>query len=1013
MQRWSWLLVPALVAATSAQAQAPGRVTGTVTITGGQPLAGANLIVVGTEVRGSTGPDGRFSLLNVPAGTREIRAQRIGYAPITQTVNVTAGETVTLSLAMTAQAVQLQGVVTVGYGTQERRAVTGAVASVRSEDITQVVTANPIDAIKGRLPGVDITSASFEPGAAANIRIRGARSITASNNPLFVVDGVPISGDLRDFDQNSIDRIEVLKDAAAAAVYGSRGANGVIMVTTKRGRAGRTEFSANSTVGSSQILNKVDMMNGEEFANFRREAYRAAGTAACANYLANPAACDAAALDATMRANLAAGVNTDWQEEVLRSGRLGNHQLAASGGTENTRFRASAGFLDQSGITITQGYQAKTGTLNIAHDFGRLNLQLSAQAAQTTRNAGRGAGVWDEALFNAPLGRARDDQGNLILLPTEDGLRVNPVLDAQNNVRDLQRTNILGTLSGSLRLMEGLSFNSSFGPQFSQVEDGWFVGVNTRRFRGAATAQPEAGLDDTRNNSYTFSNYLALDRGFGENHQVQGTLLYEIAGNRSVFDSAAAERLPYAHQLWYNLGSGQNYRVLSRLSESKLQSYMGRVNYTLKDRYTLNLIGRVDGSSVLAEGNKYAFFPAFSVGWQIGDEAFMGGIPTISDLKLRASFGRVGNSAVGPYQTLGQLATAWYTFGSQVPNALGYQPGTIPNPDLRWETTNKFNVGLDFGVLNQRISGSLDAYHENTYDLLLTRALPYTSGFANILQNIGSTQNRGLELSLTTQNLQSWHGLEWSTDFNFSANRNKITGLSGGAQADIANARFVGQPISVNYNYQFTGIWQNEEAAAAQAMGFRPGDIKVADINNDGRITGDDRTFIGNAFNFPRWQGSLNNRFRYRALDLSVLATSRIGYTVSSAFVSAYTNLQGRFNNMDVNYWTPENPSNEFPRPSTLGIGNFAGALALQDASHVRIRDITLGFAVPSRLLGRVGAQRARLYVRAQDPFIFTKFDGWDPEGGFSSGDGNSTASQIDSGGPAFRTFLLGLDLNF
>lgn len=998
-----------------AAAPATGRVIGLVTDSASaQPVAGVAVTIVGVAGLGAqSGADGRYTIANVPAGTRQVRAQRIGFSPRVQTVTVTAGGTATANFALTATAVQLSGVVTVGYGTQSRRNVAGAVSSIRSGDITQVVTANPADAIKGRLPGVDVTSTSFEPGAATNIRIRGARSITANNNPLFVVDGVPINGDLRDFDSNNIESIEVLKDAAAAAVYGSRGANGVLLITTKRGRAGRTEFSLSSTAGGSRVLQKVDMMNGQEFADYRREAFRAANNHPCPGRTVCEAG-DALALDAKMRANLAAGVDTDWQDEVLRTGVLQNHQLSASGGNEATRFRASAGLLQQSGITITQSYNQKSGTLSLTHDYQRLNIALSVNANQSLRRAGRGAGVWDETLFNSPLGQVRDSTGALILLPTDDGLRVNPVLDAKNNIRDLQRTNILGTLTGSLGLAEGLRFNVNFGPQYSQVDDGFFVGRDTRRFRGSATAQPAAGIDNTRDNSYTLSNFLSYDRALGQNHQLQGTLLYEVASNRTVFDSAAAENLPYSTQLWYNLGSGLNYRLVDRLQESSLQSYMARVNYTFRDRYTFNLTGRYDGSSVLAPGNKYEFFPAAAVSWQVGEESFMRRVPAVTDLKLRLSYGRVGNSAVGPYQTLGQLATGWYTFGSGIPSAVGFQPGAIPNSALKWETTDKYNFGLDFGLFQQRISGALDVYRENTSDLLLTRALPYTSGFENILQNVGSTRNQGIELSLSTQNLIGGRrGLDWSTDFNASLNRNEITGLVGDAPFDIANSRFVGEPINVNYAYRFEGIWQTADSAAAAASGFRPGDIRVADINGDGRITGDDRTFVGNAFQFPRWQGSLNNRFRYRALDFSVLATARVGYKVSSTFVSAYTNLAGRFNNVDVNYWTPDNPSNEYPRPSTLGIGNFGGALALQDASHARIRDITLGYTLPEAVLARLATQRARFYVRAQDPFLFTKFDGWDPEGGFTSGDGNSTASQIDQGGPAFRTFLVGLDIGF
>jgi TonB-linked SusC/RagA family outer membrane protein len=1005
------LLLLALIVPSAVRAQATGRITGTVTAEGGQPVPGVNVIVVGTTLGAVANDSGRFTIVEVPAGTHQVQARRIGFTAVAQPVTVTAGQAATVSLQLTATAVQLSSVVSVGYGTQSRREVTGAVASVRSADITQVVTANPADAIKGRLPGVDVTSASGEPGAAANIRVRGTRSITASNSPLFVVDGVPIEGDLRDFDANSIESMEVLKDAASAAVYGSRGANGVILVTTKRGRAGKTQFSYNGTAGFSTILNKIDMMNGQQFADFRREAYRAAGNYPCPGREVC-AAGDSVALDAKMLAGLEAGVSTDWQDEILRTGALQNHQLAVSGGNENTRFRASVGYLDQRGITITQDYNAKTGTISATHDFGRLNVQVSAQAAQTLRNAGRGVGLWDEALFNSPLGRVRDSTGALIFLPTDDGIRVNPLSEAENYARDIERTNILGTLSGSYEILNGLRAHVNFGPQYSNVDDGFFVGTFTRQNRGVGL--PSAAETNARRRNYTLSTFLEYNKEFGANHKIGSTLLYEVAKNRLVFDTAAARDLPYPHQLWYNLGSGRGYAVGSRLEESALQSYMGRVNYTLLDRYTVTLTGRVDGSSVLAPGNKYAFFPAAAFAWQIGDEAFMRAVPAITDLKLRMSYGRVGNSAVAPYSTQGTLATVWYSYGQTNPAVVGFAPGALPNPGLKWETTNKYNVGVDFGLFKQRITGAIDAYIEDTDNLLLTRALPFTTGFSSILENVGKTRNRGVELQLTTINLAGWHGLEWSSDLAFSMNRNKIVALAGGQPFDIGSGRWVGQPIQVNYTWKFLGIWQQSEEAEAAAMGFKPGDIKVADLNGDGQITGDDRTFIGNHFNFPDWQGSFNNRLRYRDFDLSMLMTTRQGFDVPSVFVSAYTNLAGRFNNRNVNYWTPDNPSNSYPRPSTFGVGQYLEALSIKDASYVRVRDITLGYQLPASLTARMGGTgRARVYVKAQDPFLFTDFDGWDPEVGFSTGNPNFTTSQIDIGGPSYRTFLFGLDLNF
>jgi TonB-linked SusC/RagA family outer membrane protein len=998
----------------AAQAQQVGRITGRVSAAEGVSLPGIQIVVVGSTRGAVSDTAGRFTINDVPVGQQTVRATRLGYTPATQAVTIAAGQTATVDLQMKAAPIQLEGVVTVGYGSQSRREVTGSVATLNADVLQQVAGANPLDAMKGRIPGVDITATSFDPGATQNIRIRGTRSITAGNNPLYVVDGVPITGDLRDIDQNSIESIDVLKDASAAAVYGSRGANGVVMITTKRGGvAGITDFTLSSTYGVSRVTREVPMMSGQEFANFRRESYRnsvvAANATACADYLTNPAPCDAVALDPTMRANLAAGVNTNWQDLMLRDGNLQNTQVGFSGGNAETRFRAGFGFLGQNSINIVQGYTARTGSFNLSHTKGRLDLQLGVQGAQSHRDVGRGTVMWDEVLFNPALGRNVDSTGRQVFLPTEDGLLVNPIMAAKAYQRGIDRTNILGTLTGAFELAQGLKFNVAFGPQFTNQTDGQLVGIYTRQFRGQGA--PTATTARSQNNNYTLSNFLDFDRSLGEHH-VQATALYEVANFKTVFDSASASQLPFDSQLWYNLGTGSTPVLNGAYTRTALKSGMGRVNYTFRDRYTLSVTGRYDGSSVLADGHKYAFFPAASLGWQIGDESFMKALPSISDLHLRASYGRVGNSAIGAYQTLGLLSRTWYASGTNY--ATAFSPGAIPNPSLKWETTDKFNVGLDYGIFDQRISGSLDVYRDNTHDLLLSRALPYTSGYSSVLENVGATKNMGVEVGITTQNLRNYHGFDWTSDFTWSTNKNRIVSLSSGLAADIGNSRFVGQPINVYYDYQYAGLWQMADSALARTMcGCKVGSVRVTDINGDGKLNADDRTIIGRHYNFPKWQGSMNNRVSYKNFDASVLTTARIGFTINDAFTAAYDGLAGRFNNISTNYWTPENQTGTDPRPSVDGLGTFASARNYKDGSFVRVRDITVGYSLSPKLASRFSSKGARLYARVQDPFTFTSYKGWDPEAGFSAGNGNSGASQIDQGGPAFRSFLVGVDVRF
>lgn len=1004
------LWVPVAVA----QTQQVGAISGRVTTAEGLNLPSVQVTIIGSARGAVSDSAGRFRITNVPVGQQTVRATRLGFSPVTRAVTVTAGQTTTVTLQLAISAVQLEAVVSVGYGSQARREVNGAVSSLPATALQQVVGGNALDAIKGRIPGVDVTATSFDPGATQNIRIRGTRSITASNNPLYVVDGVPITGDLRDIDPNSIENIDVLKDASATAVYGSRGANGVVMITTKRGGfGGITDFTVSSTYGQSRIIREVPMMNGVEFANFRRESYRNSNTAsyaaACANYMTNPAPCDAVALDPTMRANLAAGVNTNWQHLMLRNGNLQNTQASISGGGATTRFRAGFGYLGQDAINIVQDYTSRTGSFNLSHSQDRLSLQLGIQGAQNHRDVGRGSVMWDEVLFNPALGRNTDSTGRQVFLPTEDGLLVNPVMAAEAYQRGIDRTNVLGTLTGALDLSGGLKYNLAFGPQFTTQTDGELVGIYTRQKRG--TGAPDATARRTQNSNYTLSNWLDYDHVLGEHH-VQATALYEVANFKTVFDSAAATQLPFDSQLWYNLGTGSTPTLNGVYTRTALKSGMGRMNYIFRDRYSVSLVGRYDGSSVLAEGHKYAFFPAASFGWQIGDESFMKRFPAVSDLKLRLSYGRVGNSAIGAYQTLGLLSRTWYASGTNYLTA--FSPGAIPNPGLKWETTDKFNAGLDYAVFNQRISGSLDVYRENTHDLLLSRALPYTSGYSSVLENVGATRNTGVEVGLTTENLRNYHGWGWSTDITWSTNKNRIVALSSGLTADVGNLRWVGQPINVYYDYKYIGLWQVADSALARTMcGCKVGSVRVEDIDGDGKLNANDRTIIGRHYNFPKWQGSMNNRFTFKSFDLSTLATARIGFTINDAFTAAYDGLAGRFNNIETNYWTPENQTGTDPRPSVDGLGTFASARNYKDGSFVRIRDITLGYTVNPKLASRISSKGMRLYARAQDPFIFTSYKGWDPEAGFSVGNPNSGASQIDQGGPSFRTFLLGVDLRF
>lgn len=1007
-----------LAAAPAAYAQTTGRVTGTVVdaqSTG--PLSGVTVEVAGTSARTMTDSNGRFVLVDVPAGEQTIRAEMLGYGAVTQAVDVTADEEVTLQLALEPSAIQLEGLVVVGYGVQRAQDVTGSVSSVRSEEIRKVATSNTIEAIKGRAAGVDIISNGFQPGDGVRVRVRGTRSMQADNDPLYVVDGIPLAGGIEDFNTSNIQSIEILKDASATAIYGSRGANGVVLITTNRGQATGTQITYDTYIGMQDTRRQIDMMTGPAFAEFKREAYRTVGRYKCPEGTDMSVGCPEGDADLFQAgpnelAGVESGVSTNWQEYVKRRGAQQNHAINISGGNETTRFTVSGNFFDQTGVTKGMDYRRMSGSASLDHRIGRLNVGLSSTVSYAVQNDGPGNGIWDQALRHNPLGVPFNEDGTPNPQPVADGLLWNPLLTIGNVINEDTRTRVFGSIWAELELAPGIRLRSNFGPDLTYRRDGYFAGSNSDDHRASGNAS--ATVYREQELAYTLSNFLTVDRVIGGDHRVNTTLLYELQHADESDNYISVSQLPYEHQRWENVGSaGQINEVDSSLEEWLLQSWMGRVNYSFRDKYLLTLTGRLDGSSRLADGNKYDFFPSIAFAWRLSDEPFMawlagpggsgqgGGL--FDDLKLRVSYGLTANTSIDPYRTQGGLARTTYSFEGG--GAFGYRPNQLPNPELGWEKTRSLDVGLDFSTLGGRISGTADYYVQNTYDLLLDRQLPITSGYGSVLENIGETRNSGIELSVSTVNVDR-DGFRWSTDINWSVNRNEIVSLFGEQEDDVGNEWFIGEPINVYYDYDFIGIWQQDEADEAASYGQAPGEIKVRDVNGDGQITGDDRVILGRHERHPAWTGSLNNRFQIGAFDLSVLAVARWGYLLDSDFHDNYNTLFARYGNIDTDYWTPENPSNVDPRPNAdQERPLYNSSRQYKDGSHVRIRTISLGYTVPESVVRRIGGESLRLYATAQDPFLFTSYEGFDPESNNAGGTG--------AGSPSYWTLLFGANVSF
>jgi TonB-linked SusC/RagA family outer membrane protein len=986
-----------------------GRITGTITRSeGNMPLQGVRVTLLGTQTTVTSNPQGRYTIAGLAPGSYRLRASAIGYTPvIVDSIPVTAGQSANADIQLKPQTVQLEQVVVVGYGSLAKRDVTGAVGSVSEQQIKQVPTVNAIDAIKGRVAGVDIVSTGYKPGDGVRVRIRGQRSLKASNDPLYVLDGIPMAGGIGDLNPSDIESIEVLKDASATAIYGSRGANGVVLVTSKRGVAGRTQTSYDTFVGSQEVLRQVEVFGPEQYANYKREAYRNANTGAalykCGGVVSQTTCAegDAVTFYSEELNAMKNGTFTDWQDLITRKGSHVKHQLAITGGNDRGQFAVSGAMEKQIGITLGQQFDRKQMRVNFEGQArSRFRAGGSALLSRSLQNLGRGDGLYGEAINDTPLSVPYDSLGNIVFKPTPDAQRDNPLSDVKNWLNDNYRTRVFGTLFASANLMEGLDYRVNFGPDLTFARNGQFIGAQTQSKQGAGN---QAQITEERTFDYTLDNLLTYKKALGSAHKFDATMLYSIEKQTFENSFGRSDNLPYESALYYNLGAGSLVAgINSEIREWALQSYMARLNYTLLDRYLLTLTSRIDGSSRLAEGKKFSTFPSVALGWRVIDDAANQTLGPLGSLKLRASYGTTGNTSVDPYQTQGGLLRTPYAYGSTA--AFGYRPFTLPNEDLRWEKTATVDFGADFGLLDGRLTGTLDYYRANTNDLLMDRNLPPSTGYSRITQNVGSTRNTGYEVALSAIALDGWKGVRWTNDITWSKNKNEIVTLNGGAVDDIGNNWFIGRPIhgggnSVWRDYKFVGIWQTADAAEAAKFGRKPGEIRIADLNGDGKFSTDDKMILGNTY--PSWGGSISSRIDYRGFDLSAQAITRQGFMIRNDLVRGAT-LAGRYNSIAENYWTPDNPSNTTPRPDkNTENPYFSESRGYEDGSFVKIRNITLGGNIPQRLVQRVGAESVRIYLTAQDPFLFTNASVLDPEG------------QLGAGVPSYRTFLIGGSFGF
>ncbi|RZK35771.1 MAG: SusC/RagA family TonB-linked outer membrane protein, partial [Hymenobacter sp.] len=782
-----------------------------------------------------------------------------------------------------------------------------------------------------------------------------------------VVDGVPYDGSLNDLNPDDISSLEVLKDASSTAIYGARGANGVILISTRRGKAGAPRATYSAYYGLKKAYGKFDLQNGKQYYDFRYEAFRANGNA-------DPTKA-AGFLTADELANYNAGKSFDYQDMLYQNGHIQNHSLGVSGGTEQTQYSASLGYYDETGIVPVQGVQRYSLRATLDQKIGnRVKIGLNTLNSYTNYDDPT-LNIINSILTASPLASPVDANGIPILYPNTDTALGNPLnyytTDAHKDNRRRLRT--FNSLYGQVEILKGLTYRLNIGLDGRSENNGTFYASNTIARGGGVNAA-------YRSQSLAFNllaeNVLTYNRSFGK-HDVNFTGLYSAQKYSTDGFGAGAQNLPTNYQLDNNLGAGTPTAPSSYLSEFTIISYMARANYAYNDRFSATLTARIDGSSRLAPGNKYKAFPSAAVAWNIANETFIKDRAWVSSLKLRASLGRVGSTAVNPYQTLGSLQAAlgngYYNYGAT--GAIGVVPASIPNPNLTWEYTTTTNFGLDFGFFQNRITGSVELYQQRTSDLLLPDALPAASGYTSFTRNIGQTQNRGLEISLTTVNIRGKElgSFEWSTDWNFTMNREKVldlglgTNSEGVQNSDIGNQRFIGQPLYVIYDYKKVGIWQTGEETAAAKAGSRVGQIKLDDVNGNGIVDAGDRQIIGSRQ--PKFEAGMTQRFRYKGFDLSAVALTRVGATIVDPLLfgnSYFTTFEGRRNQINLNYWTPTNPSNEFPEPRQ-GNGDFppySQTLAYISGTFVKVRSIDLGYTLPAAWAKSAFMSSARIYVQ-------------------------------------------------
>lgn len=996
------------------------RVSGRVSDSMG-PLIGATVMEKGSAGNGTmTNENGQFTL-EVKNGATLI-VSYIGYVP--QEVKAASG----LDIVLKEEGRQINEVVVIGYGSQRRETVTGSVANIGGEKLNQIAATNAAQALQGRVAGVLMTQTSSQPGAEMQIRIRGQRSLNASNDPLIVLDGIPFMGNLSDINPTDIKSMDILKDASATAIYGSRGANGVIIITTARGVQGTpAKVSYNAYAGFKKVFHKYPMMNTEQYMKMREYAGLYTNS-----------------LDEDEN------VDTDWQDLFLKTGHTQSHDVSVTGGTTGGSYSFGAGYYHDEAVVPTQDYTRYSIRGNFDQMVGqyfRFGLSTNTSYRETR---GSNVGMYG-VLSKTPMIDPYDADGQLkrtVDMPIDGGQyvwtrsRLEELEDVYLN--ENKGIGTYNTLFGEVKCpwVEGLSYRINIGLNARTSKTGAFTGTGI----GSSNANEpnSASVQQTITKNWAVENIVSYDRTFGEKHHLNLTGLY--SSERTFYEQnyMSGRDIPAEYFQYYQIGAAQQDLAVdpSRQNywQSGLISWMGRAIYSYDNKYMASVAFRSDASSRLAKGHQWHTYPAVSLGWNMGREEFMKKLGWVDNLKLRVGYGETSNQSISPYSTLGGLSTRYTNMGTNM--LTGYYVSTLPNTELGWEYSSTWNFGLDYSLLNGRIYGTLEYYIQNTHDLLLSVSLPETSGVKSYMANVGKTRNRGIEFSINGIILDNYKGWNWEVGLNLYANRNKLVELASGADEDVANRWFKGHPIDVIYDYKKVGLWQAGEEDLLNILepGGNIGMIKVeytGEYDENGlptrQINTEDRQVMDME---PDLMGGFTTTVGWKNFDLNVIGAFQVGGKLVSAIHSSsgYLNmLSGRRGQLDVDYWTEENTGAKYPKPGGMSQNDnpiYGSTLGYFDAGYLKIRTITLGYSFEHfKFLKDMGISRLRAYASVQNPFVlfspYTNECGLDPETNSLSNNsgtmavtmegyrGSHTIPVIGYNTPSTRNFIFGLGLTF